>query len=677
MPDKKKKRSISELLRSSQAKKFLKSDLDLDMLGSGKSERLDNAAPTQLDASTSDLAELAGEVASSDVLEVPAPKLRDSSAPNSLSQSPSEKNKSIEDNPRTASPKEFEDNSRTSIQGQIEDNSRTSKLGQLKDNTRPISRTDIEDKPRTHAEKGDAPLSRTYLGQSNIREAASVHEHTPSESPKANQREDCTNDEAKNSRTILGHTGEAFDLSEEKGILTPSKSVDRKEGVPSISNAEPSPEVRRGSEEPPTTVLKIDQFQDNSRTSPPENHEPLPRTNIGHLTRTSGSVSNSHSKTPFRGQFEDTSRTGLDDFSETDSRTQILGPFEDKHRTSQVPRPAKRVTSNLHESGGGRSPGLNVGEEAVQSSWMLSAIVGHQRKVLLYVFHSSKENRSRESGPISTEALSNACNAPVLSIRKIVQRMEHRGILQRVAYKSGRGGWTRYLIPEHLYSELLQWELVTKSLDTRVPAASEEAPKVTLPNQEKSLSIEEEEEWNNLDLEPVRAIGFTATHILQLRRKTALTPAQIQDSIHAFAFDIYKNKKLPSLQRPVAYFMGALLKGPYVFPENYESPAILALRKYRERKQREVDLIHAEQNEIRKLEFDSWKAKLSTEDVNRLAPLGTTERTRVAQLQTYFNENVWPGISASFSEPAGGILGPFEDNSRTNPGQSEDDSRTN
>ena len=93
-------------------------------------------------------------------------------------------------------------------------------------------------------------------------------------------------------------------------------------------------------------------------------------------------------------------------------------------------------------------------------------------------------------------------------------------------------------------------------------------------------------EWGTINIEPLAEIGFSKHHLIQIARQNKLAPIVVQDSIHAFAFDLKENNKGKSLKTgSLNYFMGILRNGnPYAAPSNYESPESRAMRIYLEKK---------------------------------------------------------------------------------------------
>lgn len=77
-----------------------------------------------------------------------------------------------------------------------------------------------------------------------------------------------------------------------------------------------------------------------------------------------------------------------------------------------------------------------------------------------------------------------------------------------------------------------------------------------------------------IDCKPLISIGLTETHLKRIFEKGHLSQEQIQNSIEAFAFDLRKSQKVKSIKSsPISYFLGILLKGPYLPSAEFKKQA--------------------------------------------------------------------------------------------------------
>ena len=93
-----------------------------------------------------------------------------------------------------------------------------------------------------------------------------------------------------------------------------------------------------------------------------------------------------------------------------------------------------------------------------------SHITGLEKHIVMLIYEKCKISLDKTASPLSIESIALSCNTTKLSARKTIQRLEKKQILTRVEFKSGRNGWTRYGLPENIYSELLRGDVKEKAI---------------------------------------------------------------------------------------------------------------------------------------------------------------------------------------------------------------------
>ena len=93
----------------------------------------------------------------------------------------------------------------------------------------------------------------------------------------------------------------------------------------------------------------------------------------------------------------------------------------------------------------------------------LEALAGLQREALIFIYGNCRNLGSKVSPPIQIKNLAQVIKSSVAVARVTVQRIETKGFISRVEYKEGRGGWTKYKLPDEIYSQLLFHETSNKS----------------------------------------------------------------------------------------------------------------------------------------------------------------------------------------------------------------------
>ncbi len=274
---------------------------------------------------------------------------------------------------------------------------------------------------------------------------------------------------------------------------------------------------------------------------------------------------------------------------------------------------------------------------------------------------------------MSLEYIASICQTTKLSAHKSIQRLEAKGLIVRTEFKNGRGGWTRYELPESVYQDILHNEnfsnlrtnlgqmqdKVGAQLRTELrttgssSSSSNNIYKNTTTEEDSFISTVVESsalppEWQEVNIEQLSPIGFTVTHLTQLAKSNKLPPAIVQDSIYAFAFDLEHNGKAKSIKvNPINFFMGILRSGqPYAAPGNYESPSDRSMRLYLEKKRADEQRKAAMEAELLETEFNEWSSSLTPEEKEQLLPLHILNQKhmspKIAHLRTYYRDNVWP-----------------------------------
>ena len=283
-----------------------------------------------------------------------------------------------------------------------------------------------------------------------------------------------------------------------------------------------------------------------------------------------------------------------------------------------------------------------------------SSLVGLQRSVLIMIYESCKNNRSKFSQPLTLEHLASHLNTSTKSIKTTIQRLVKKGNLERVESKNGRGGWTKYTIQNSLHQSMLQNETVNK-LETNSKQSVSTTVNTTVNKPSSSSSIYNNittttklpDDWLKVDPSPLEHIGFSVDHLMQLYKMGEFTPQSIQDSIEYFSFDLLNNNKTNEIKtNPLAYFMGILKRsGVYTAPENYESSRDRAMRLYLEQQRETKKKREAMENEILEIAFSEWEGKLTEEGRAEILPEElkrmNAKSPKIACLRQYFRENLW------------------------------------
>jgi hypothetical protein len=306
-----------------------------------------------------------------------------------------------------------------------------------------------------------------------------------------------------------------------------------------------------------------------------------------------------------------------------------------------------------------------------------SSLVGLQRELTIFIYNECKIARSKSTENLTLDYISKTVRASTGCIKTTLQRLEKKGVLERVEHKNGRGGWSKYLMPDQHFQKILQDETDNKLATNRQYTGNKLAIQpITQPatsqfssssNINKTTTTENAQnpntsqtqlqmDWQNIDLEPLFDIGITKSHLSQIASQNKLSAEIVQDSINAFAFDLQENDKAKKIKGdPINFFIGILRRGtPYLPPNNYESPQDKAMRLYRENMRAiEQRRVEAEKETI-SLAFNDWFAKLTSnqkteflpEMLRRNASGDKLEKSKILEstAKKHFEKEVWPDL---------------------------------
>lgn len=250
----------------------------------------------------------------------------------------------------------------------------------------------------------------------------------------------------------------------------------------------------------------------------------------------------------------------------------------------------------------------------------ISTLIGHQRIILLFVFEACKKARSHLTDPLTIIYISKSLEIALGSIKTSIARLCEKGFLKINTYKNGRGGWSIYEIPDHVYKELLQMETQHK-LHTNLTQSTHKVdtklntqPNTNAPSSSRYNNITTTilpEEWN-FDISTYQKFGFTMTQLKQLF-SLGVNPLDVEQSLIEFNYDLENNALTLSTIKTnkINYLMGLLRKGQSYVSETYrnEQEAIISEMASR-----------AEQKRKKLLEekFMAWETSLEHEDRKKI-----------------------------------------------------------
>jgi hypothetical protein len=377
-----------------------------------------------------------------------------------------------------------------------------------------------------------------------------------------------------------------------------------------------------------------------------------------------------------QGQTEDkleTNQGQTEDKLETNQ-----GQTEDKLETTQG-----QTEDKLEANQGQTEDKLetNQGQNIHESSYNLtySSLSGLQKRIVTTIYDLSSQEKDKTTKELTIDELAGKVNAAVYSIKKTINRLvSETNVLIRVAYKNGRGGWTKYKLCTFIFNELKllkvniennnspiynsntintinKYSNDTKEQKTtntqndqlvklikqqndkiaelqkqflqQTPQTQPETKTVTVTDSTETNTFESDnEDWADLDISSLAEFGFTKRHVTQIKNfnknldvDNQLTVDSVQESIEHYAWALQNR-----LDEMVSYapannrlrgLIGVLKKGGNWTEANYKSPEDLAFEASLIAKRERLEKIKAQKEEVFNLEFELWRESLTTTEI--------------------------------------------------------------
>ena len=325
---------------------------------------------------------------------------------------------------------------------------------------------------------------------------------------------------------------------------------------------------------------------------------------------------------------------------QTDNKRVTIGQQKTKDKNKQVTKQVTKQITNGQQTGNKR-----VAKQITNPS--IFDVTGNERKLLNFIFQICRNKGSKVTPCLTLDLMLGGTNISSKGVLKmtILRLVNEKSVLEKSQSKTGRGGWVKFKIPDHIYQELIFEtdnkqvtngqqtgnKQITKQVTEQVtnpPSSSISFNNINnklttmepafnpaeVPGQQQ-LGPQFDNDWQNIDISPLQSIGFTNHHLSQLFTKNMLTPKQVQDSINAFAFDLYENKRGEKIKTsPLNLFMGILKGGnEYNPPKNFESEEDRILREQVEAEREKLEKRQQMQSELKELKYKNWLLDLSVD----------------------------------------------------------------
>ncbi len=285
---------------------------------------------------------------------------------------------------------------------------------------------------------------------------------------------------------------------------------------------------------------------------------------------------------------------------------------------------------------------------------VFSSLVGLQRNIILFIYNSCKIARSKSTDALTLEHIGQTLKTSSGSVKTTLQRLEKKNYVERISFKNGRGGWSKYELSEILFRELLQLETENKlttnwqQTENKVVAKVATEPATTLPSS-SSINITTTNykagALAKIELtEDLTSLGFNQGHIEQLLRDSSLTSEEIQNSLNAFAFDLGFEDVKRKVRSPIGLIMKLLKNGQaYISEKGYESEEDRLYRELIERADKKNEEKKNLKAKLIEVKFEEWLDSISDDDKRNMAePIGEfMGLLHREELKEYFKREVY------------------------------------
>jgi len=229
----------------------------------------------------------------------------------------------------------------------------------------------------------------------------------------------------------------------------------------------------------------------------------------------------------------------------------------------------------------------------------LDDIVGVQKDLLKICYSSCLNTHSNITEPLNYSIIGKALKASPGVIKTSFRRLEKRGLLTLIKYKKGPGGWSQFRISDRVTFDA---NTITSTITIR-----EQEPFLSSSssNIKTTTTSGVTDEWN-FDIAPYSKFGFTISQIKQLTPLGVITPAQVEQSLIEFAYDI-ENNSLPLIKtNKINFLMGLFRSGHSYVSEGFKNEQDVTILEMARRSE-------AKRKTILEAKFEAWVECLNDE----------------------------------------------------------------
>ena len=304
------------------------------------------------------------------------------------------------------------------------------------------------------------------------------------------------------------------------------------------------------------------------------------------------------------------------------------------------------------------------------TNFAFSGATQFQKEILLCIYQEMQKSIDRMTPPMSLQHfgqhLGRSDSKGFESLRIVTLRLEKMGLLSRPVVKNGRGGWTRYSLPQSVYAEVRESETrnepVINPEQTRNKPVTK--PVMALSSSSRDLNIKESTttqpvDFSNFDLSAVQHLGITASVLARcVELYPVLVPEQLEVLVLRFA-EFAKDPK-NKVQNARGFFISLAEQASkgQVPLDHIETPDERLMRLFLQSQERaKANRVDYEQK-VLAFECETWLESLDGAARLAIVPESSILRAgsaaHVAMLRKHFADNVWPSRRQAIleTEPA-------------------------
>ena len=198
-----------------------------------------------------------------------------------------------------------------------------------------------------------------------------------------------------------------------------------------------------------------------------------------------------------------------------------------------------------------------------------------QKKIIEIIYRFCRVNGEKTTDKISLEFLASNCKASTAVVQVTTRRLISKGVLTKFDSKEGRGGWTRYSLPEIVYKELFQYETEnklstnTEQTENKLSTQPRTEPRTNVPYSSSNDFNKKNTITTGAEVltipENLRRFGISTVNLQNLINSGKATQEVIERSLGALSFDV-ENGKTGNLAN---IFFGVLGTGREYISQKY------------------------------------------------------------------------------------------------------------